>query len=161
MIHTETDRNAMVGDVPVKDAKEPNTHPGPPAPAGALRRLAGFTLIELMIAVAIVAILASIAYPSYQRYVERARVTDGQARVMEIAGQMERCYSVNGNYGVCRTSLGYSSSVSSENGHYNVSVSADVVTFSVIAAAVNPARVKCAELTINHVGEKGSDNGCW
>ncbi|WP_276605510.1 type IV pilin protein [Halomonas borealis] len=57
------------------------------------RRVRGFTLIELIIVVAIIAILAAIAYPRYTGYVERSRVTDGQAGLMQAAGEMERCYT--------------------------------------------------------------------
>lgn len=61
----------------------------------------GFTLIELMIAVAVIAILASIAVPSYRGYVERATRTDAHAGLMEAAGQLERCYTVNNSYANC------------------------------------------------------------
>ncbi|MBB3185463.1 type IV pilus assembly protein PilE [Halomonas fontilapidosi] len=70
----------------------------PQAPSGSTRRSAGFTLIELMIAVAVIGILASIAIPSYQGYVERARVSDGQSGLMQAAQEMERCYTVNSAY---------------------------------------------------------------
>src|SRR5690554_3899978 len=77
---------------------QPSTRRRPQGPAGSTRRSAGFTLIELMIAVAIIGILASIAYPSYQRYVERSRLSDGQAGLTQAAGEMERCYTQNYSY---------------------------------------------------------------
>lgn len=58
----------------------------------------GFTLIEMMIVVAIVGILAAIAYPSYTRQVQQAKRADCQADMMEIAGIMERDYSRNNSY---------------------------------------------------------------
>ncbi len=57
------------------------------------RSAAGFTLTELMIAVAIVAILAAVAYPSYQDSVRKARRADAKTALLELAGFMERNYS--------------------------------------------------------------------
>ncbi len=58
----------------------------------------GFTLIELMIVVAIIAIIASIAVPSYQRYVESTRRTVAQGDLLELAQFMERRYTNGYDY---------------------------------------------------------------
>ncbi|MFM9914466.1 MAG: type IV pilin protein [Rhizobacter sp.] len=58
----------------------------------------GFTLIELMITVAIVAVLASIAYPSYREYIDRSRRSEAQGILMESAQWMERFYAENYRY---------------------------------------------------------------
>jgi type IV pilus assembly protein PilE len=58
----------------------------------------GFSLVELMIAVAIVAILAGIAYPSYRDQIERSRRADAQTVLMQAAQFMERIYTENGCY---------------------------------------------------------------
>ena len=50
----------------------------------------GFTLVELMIVVAIVAILAAIGYPSYQNSVQKSRRADGRAALQEAAARQER-----------------------------------------------------------------------
>nr|ELD4571953.1 type IV pilin protein [Pseudomonas aeruginosa] len=55
----------------------------------------GFTLIELMIVVVIIAILAGIAYPSYDEYVKRGNRTEGQALLSEAAATQERYFSQN------------------------------------------------------------------
>jgi type IV pilus assembly protein PilE len=58
----------------------------------------GFTLIELMITVAIVAILAAIAYPSYKEQVARGRRGDAQAALLETAQWIERQYTISNAY---------------------------------------------------------------
>lgn len=63
----------------------------------------GFTLIELMITVAIVAILASVAYPSYNRYIARAKRAEARGQLMQAAQYMQRFYAANDSYATTRT----------------------------------------------------------
>lgn len=58
---------------------------------------AGFTLIELMIVVAIIGILAAIAYPSYQNSVQNSRRADAQSALTAFSNAMERHYTNNNN----------------------------------------------------------------
>ncbi len=58
----------------------------------------GFTLIEVMVVVAIVAILAAIAMPNYQEYVRRSKRVEAQGVLMEAAQFMQRYYSANDRY---------------------------------------------------------------
>jgi type IV pilus assembly protein PilE len=62
------------------------------------RQEQGFTLIEVMIVVAIIGILAAIAYPSYTEYVNRGRRSQAQAALLEAAQFMQRFYASNGKY---------------------------------------------------------------
>jgi type IV pilus assembly protein PilE len=64
---------------------------------------AGFTLIELMVAVAVVAILASIALPSYTSYIARARRADARTQLLQAAQFMQRFYAANDSYGQDRS----------------------------------------------------------
>ena len=61
----------------------------------------GFTLIELMIVVVIIGIIASIAYPSYTRYVQKSVRTDAHAGLMQAASVLERCYTRAYAYSDC------------------------------------------------------------
>lgn len=63
-----------------------------------MRRYSGFTLIELMIAVAIVAILAAVAVPSYTEYIKRARVTDATKELSAMRIKMEQYFQDKRTY---------------------------------------------------------------
>lgn len=58
----------------------------------------GFTLIEMMIVVAIIGILAAIAYPSYEEYVKSSRRAEAQSALMGLAAAMERHFTANNSY---------------------------------------------------------------
>ncbi len=80
-------------------------------------KLRGFTLIELMIVVAIVGILAAIAYPNYQNSVRKGRRNDGQGALLDAAQKMELYYARNASYS---PTLGDSNiSAASVEGYYN------------------------------------------
>ena len=68
--------------------------------SGAPRRSRGLTLVELMIVVAVMAILATVAYPLYTDQVRKVRRSDGRTAVESVALAQERFYTVNGRYNV-------------------------------------------------------------
>jgi type IV pilus assembly protein PilE len=68
------------------------------APSSPRRNASGFTLIEVMIVVAIVAILASIALPSYLESVRKSRRAEARAQLMEAVQYMQRFYSQNDSF---------------------------------------------------------------
>ena len=67
-------------------------------PSPRRRRAGGFTLIELMITVAIAAILASVALPMYRTYVQRGRIIDATSRLSDFRVRMEQYFMDNRTY---------------------------------------------------------------
>lgn len=95
-----------------------------------IKKARGFTLIELMITVAIVAILAAIAYPSFQNSIRKSRRTEAKTALENVAAEQERYYYRNNAYTRDLTQLGYSGAAGTgqkvtENGYYRIQVVQD------------------------------------
>lgn len=87
----------------------------------------GFTLVELMIVVAIVAVLTAIAVPSYLKYVQQGRRSDAMAALTQDQGILERCYAQSFNYTNVTTGTNGCGTLSattnpSPKGYYNVAL---------------------------------------
>ena len=130
----------------------------------------GFTLIELMIVVAIIGILAAIAIPMYSDYVTRSRRADGQANLMQVAQDLERCYTQYSKYNDNSCSVISSGTVNQTSDQEFYVISASVLTESTFTLEAPPEPKQaddtdCKILTLTHLGEQsatGDDpNSCW
>jgi type IV pilus assembly protein PilE len=100
----------------------------------------GFTLIEMLIVVAILGIIVAIGYPSYQEQVRKSRRAEGMGELLEMADRMERRYSDVGTYAGITADVLYGTDTADDklpttNGHYKLSIDAgaDNVLFTVRA----------------------------
>ena len=132
----------------------------------------GFTLIEVMIVIAILAIVVAIALPSYRDQVRKSRRADAVALVMNIAQRMERCFTIDGAYsagGTCPTGT-----IASDGGYYQGTVA--ITSTTAFAATIVPVAGKdqandaaCASFVISQTGAKTATNSsaadntaaCW
>ena len=115
----------------------------------------GFTLIELLIAVVIIGIIASIAYPSYTRYVERSVRSDGQTALLQAASEMERCYSRDYTYAECDLEMTISPS-----GHYEISLDSESDSSYLLTATTQRSDGCDEDLTLNAKGVR-TPEACW
>ncbi len=150
-----------------------------------IKKHQGFTLIELMITVAILGILAALAYPSYTAQVQKSRRADAQVALQEIAQRQEAYFLRNRSYAKDVTQLGYAAT--STEGQYALSIAPTPNTCTGLAvaactgyvASAAPATGKpqvhdkpCQALTLDDRGRKrggtnattaAADNAqtCW
>ena len=138
-----------------------------------LRVSRGFTLIELMVTVAIIAILAAIAIPSYQQYVMKSRRTAAKTALLDLASREEKYYATNNAY-TSLANLGYSNLVggavqvpSSSEHYYDITVTLGTSSGSFTASAAPTgaqASDACGTFQITDLGAQtvtGTDSNCW
>jgi len=117
--------------------------------SNAVRAMRGFTLTEILIVVAMVGILASIAYPSYQNYIQRANRADAQQVLLQAAQQAERFFASNSTY-VGFPLAPFDRSPESGTAVYTMTATSAANSFSVLAtpasAGVN-AKDGCLQIT--------------
>jgi len=125
--------------------------------------MSGFTLIELMIAVVIVAILAVLALPSYAEFVKRGTRADAQAFLMEISLRQQQRLVDRREYASTIADLGLALP-RSLTGKYTVSMSAPAAvppTFTISAAPQGAQTTeRCGTLTLDSAGQR-SPSSCW
>lgn len=122
-----------------------------------------------MVAVAVVGILAAVAYPAYTDQVRKSRRAEGKNLLLAAAGQQEQFFADNMTYTSDMGNLGFAdkvdNSVDTENGSYNVAITAASATsFSISAVPIgDQTNDSCGTLTIDEAGTQGDGGGvgCW
>lgn len=138
------------------------------------KKIKGFTLIELMVVVAIVAILTAIALPSYQSFVLQSHRTTAINGVMDIASAESKYYTANNAYIASLTTLGYANDPfpvpDTTNTYYNLSVAVGVGSTSFTVTATTAGNqtndTACGNYTYTDLGVKnitgtGTSSDCW
>lgn len=135
----------------------------------------GFTLIELMIAVAIIGVLAGIVYPSYTEGVVRARRAEAMTELAKIANLQEQYYADHRTYVTDMTKLGFAADpYITENGYYSIdttavsAIASDFIITATAAGLQGSGDADCTAFTLNYLGQrtavKGTDDNtsqCW
>ncbi len=152
------------------------------------RRQTGFSIVELMIVIAIIGLLAGIAVPSYRDQVNKGKRTEGKAALTAAAARMERYYTQNNCYpsAACGNPTSADSATALTNAGipgfsgdnatkaaYNISLSVTPQVFTITAAPRAPfTDPLCGNLTLANTGRKWTQSngvsddatrpeGCW
>ena len=122
------------------------------------RFLGGFTLIELLFVMAVIAILSSLALPSYQHTQQKGQRTLAKLALVKTAHWLERAASISGSY-----PSGVPDSVwQSSDLRYRLQVQSQAQSFTLIAIPLGAqSKDVCGNLTLDHTGERGVQNATW
>jgi type IV pilus assembly protein PilE len=139
-------------------------------------RIAGFTLVELMVTITIAAVLLSIAVPSYTAQIRKSRRTEARTAVLDLATREERYFSVNNSYSSKNSDLGYGTDgaaitgLAVGGGYYTVTVTLVATAtgqagFQIVATAAGAQAkdTQCQTFTLNQAGAQTSSPSatCW
>ena len=135
-----------------------------------MARERGVTLVELMVVVAVIAILAALGYPMYLEQQLKGRRTDGKAMLHHVMQQLERYYTENNSFTDDLDELGFGAgTVTSEHGAYTITLAAgatgDLDTSVTATATPAAADDKCGTLTLSSDLRKTASGSqpdiCW
>lgn len=122
----------------------------------------GFTLIELMITVAILAIIVGIAVPAYNNQVEKTRRADAVSSLLATAQRLERCFTRNNSYSASGCPSG---TFDSEDSFYELTVAATATTYTLTATGQGAQDGdSCSPFTLDHLGNRAAESTtdrCW
>ena len=135
---------------------------------------AGFTLLEVLVALAVVAILAAIAYPSYRQSVINGRRADGSTALLSLANRMEQYQAQNNTYATATIAAGAAtdvvSSAASAQGYYTLQFvgtpTQTTYTIKATRTGAQTADTQCGDFTLTSAGVKGVTGSfavarCW
>lgn len=128
------------------------------------KRLAGFTLIELMMTVAVIGILAAIALPAYQEHVRRTNRAEAKSILLEMAQLLERNFTESNRYDLKSDATSFTLPVTQSpktgTAKYTIQFAAGTPTQNTYTLQAIPtgamASDTCATLTLTHTGIKGT-----
>lgn len=129
----------------------------------------GFTLIELMIALAVISILAAVALPAYRDQTQKTRRADGKSLLTSMAQQLERCYTKYSRYDDANCTIQNGAGKTSENGYYTVTpagITATTYTLTAVRQGAQASDSTCGNLSLDQTGQQsysgtGSKSECW
>ncbi len=132
-------------------------------------KINGFTLVELLVTIAIVGILVGVAYPSYVSYVQDTRRSEAQAALIDLANRQEMYYLDHHKYAAnLKDDLGKDADpFITENGYYSIETSSAIKTtvdFILTATPINQQAgdTDCAFLAItNELTKTATNTNCW
>ncbi len=131
-----------------------------------IRKRAGFTLVEVMVTVVIVAILAKISMSAYSEYLRKAERTEAKTVLLENVLSMEQLFTLNNTYVTVPQTLPYPTSPKTGTAKYNISITAITPTSYQLSAVPVDSSAKCGTFTIDNTGQRGVSSGflvadCW
>ncbi|MGD2170925.1 MAG: type IV pilin protein [Gammaproteobacteria bacterium] len=131
-----------------------------------MKQSKGFTLIELMIVVAIVGILSTVAFGYYRNNVIASNRTEGRSALQTAAGTLEKCRSLYGSYNNANCNY---ADFTSESGLYDITSAIAATSFTLTATPVagggQADDTDCTTMTLTNTGVKGGTGAdsteCW
>lgn len=129
----------------------------------------GFTLVELMITVVVIAILSSLGYAAYTEQIAKSRRAAARALVMDVMQHEERFFTENNSYTTDLTQMGYGATLKTDRNTHSISLAAGpsgaIATSVQVTATALLSDAKCTTLTLasnNAQGGTGSQSAvCW